>query len=68
MAAGDTATDGWLTLERLDCAFNCSVAPVVEVDGRCAGRVAGRDARRLLRGWPRPERPRGRAAGAAILP
>jgi NADH:ubiquinone oxidoreductase subunit F (NADH-binding)/NADH:ubiquinone oxidoreductase subunit E len=61
MAAGGTAADGWLTLERLDCAFNCSVAPVVEVDGRHAGRVEARDARRLLRG----PAPAGGPAGAA---
>jgi NADH-quinone oxidoreductase subunit F len=48
--AGGTAADRSLTLERLDCAFNCSVAPVVEVDGRYAGRVEARDTRRLLHG------------------
>jgi len=37
--AGGTTADGSLTLERLDCAFNYSVAPVVEVDHACRGRV-----------------------------
>ena len=37
-----------VTLEPLDCAFNCSVAPVVEVDGVCRGRVAREDLSRLL--------------------
>src|SRR5499427_9369573 len=37
-----------VTLEPFDCAFNCSVAPVVEVDGSCHGRVAREDVNRLL--------------------
>jgi NADH-quinone oxidoreductase subunit F len=55
IAAGGTAADRSLTLERLDCAFNCSVAPVVEVDDGYAGRVEARDIGRLLRG-PAPAR------------
>jgi len=39
-----------VTLEPFDCAFNCSVAPVVEVDGACHGRVAREDLSRLLSG------------------
>jgi NADH:ubiquinone oxidoreductase subunit E len=27
-----------VTLRPVDCTFNCSVAPVVEVDGACHGR------------------------------
>ena len=37
-----------VTLEPLDCAFNCSVAPVVEVDGACHGRVSLDEVHHLL--------------------
>ena len=37
-----------VTLEPFDCAFNCSVAPVVEVDGACHGRVSPDEVHRLL--------------------
>src|SRR5205814_7056388 len=37
--AGETTRDGALTLEALDCAFACAVAPVVETDHTCRGRV-----------------------------
>jgi NADH:ubiquinone oxidoreductase subunit F (NADH-binding)/NADH:ubiquinone oxidoreductase subunit E len=37
-----------VTLEPFDCAFNCSVAPVVEVDGEHHGRVSGIELERLL--------------------
>jgi NADH:ubiquinone oxidoreductase subunit F (NADH-binding)/NADH:ubiquinone oxidoreductase subunit E len=39
MRAGDTTGDGALTLEPLDCAFACAVAPVVEIDHVRRGRV-----------------------------
>jgi NADH-quinone oxidoreductase subunit F len=39
VSPGETSADGEVTLEALDCAFACSVAPVVEVDGRARGRV-----------------------------
>ena len=39
IAAGATTPDGAVTLERLDCAFDCAVAPVVEVEGEHRGRV-----------------------------
>src|SRR5262249_40101954 len=50
--AGETARDGAVTLEAMDCAFACSVAPVVEVDHTYRGRVTtvGLDA--LLDGEP----------------
>jgi NADH-quinone oxidoreductase subunit F len=50
IAADSTAADGSLTLEHLDCAFNCAMAPLVEVEGRYLGRVERRDAARVLRG------------------
>src|SRR3989442_15989128 len=37
--AGQTAADGGVTLEELDCGFACSVAPIVEVDHALRGRV-----------------------------
>jgi len=37
-----------VTLDPYDCAFNCSVAPVVEVDGACHGRVGVGDLERLM--------------------
>jgi NADH:ubiquinone oxidoreductase subunit F (NADH-binding)/NADH:ubiquinone oxidoreductase subunit E len=37
--AGETAADGSVTLEEFDCAFACSVAPVIEVDHARRGRV-----------------------------
>ncbi|MGH7399662.1 MAG: NAD(P)H-dependent oxidoreductase subunit E, partial [Candidatus Rokuibacteriota bacterium] len=39
IAAGATSADGAITLERLDCAFDCAMAPVVEIDGEHCGRV-----------------------------
>ena len=47
-AAGATAADGSVTLEAMDCAFACAVAPVVEVDHRLFGRVAPGDLDRIL--------------------
>jgi len=37
--AGETTADGRVTLEEIACCFVCAVAPAVEVDGRCAGRL-----------------------------
>ncbi len=51
--ADATTADGEWTLERLDCAFNCSMAPVTEVDGRHLGRLALDDVDRVL-GAPAP--------------
>jgi NADH-quinone oxidoreductase subunit F len=39
IAAGATTPDGAVTLERLDCAFDCAMAPVVEVEGEHHGRA-----------------------------
>jgi len=50
MRAGQTSADGVVTLEELDCAFDCAVAPVVEVDGVQVGRVQPADVPRLLYG------------------
>jgi len=43
-----------VTLEPFDCAFNCSVAPVVEVDGACHGRVSVHEVERALAAPPHP--------------
>jgi len=48
VAAGTTAADGSVTLEEMDCAFACAVAPVVEVDHGYRGRVAPGDLDRIL--------------------
>ncbi|MDE2059149.1 MAG: NAD(P)H-dependent oxidoreductase subunit E [candidate division NC10 bacterium] len=39
LRAGETSPDQSVTLEEADCLFRCSMAPVVEVDHRCYGRV-----------------------------
>ena len=44
----EAAAGSEVTLEPFDCAFNCSMAPVVEVDGLTHGRVAAPDLPRLL--------------------
>ncbi len=39
LRVGETAPDHSITLEEADCLFRCAMAPVVEVDHRCYGRV-----------------------------
>jgi NADH:ubiquinone oxidoreductase subunit F (NADH-binding)/NADH:ubiquinone oxidoreductase subunit E len=48
LKVGDTTADGAATLERLDCAFNCSMAPVVEIEEKQYGRVSERDLTAIL--------------------
>jgi NADH:ubiquinone oxidoreductase subunit F (NADH-binding)/NADH:ubiquinone oxidoreductase subunit E len=48
ITAGRTTADGAVTLEEMDCAFACSVAPVVEVDHAYRGRIAPGDIASLL--------------------
>ena len=48
ISADATTADGAVTLERLDCAFNCSVAPVVEAEGKQYGRVSEADLDTIL--------------------
>jgi len=48
VTADGTTADGEVTLERFDCGFNCSMAPVVELEGRHMGRVGAAEADRLL--------------------
>jgi NADH-quinone oxidoreductase subunit F len=48
IAVGATTVDGAVTLERLDCAFDCAMAPVVEVEGEHHGRVEAGGVDRLL--------------------
>jgi NADH-quinone oxidoreductase subunit F len=54
IAAGATTSDGAVTLERLDCAFDCAMAPVVEVDGKHRGRVEAAAVGALLDAPPHP--------------
>ncbi len=47
VAAGESGPDGGVTLEEVSCAYRCSLAPLVEIDGVWQGRadaaaVAGR--------------------------
>ncbi|MGH7331946.1 MAG: NAD(P)H-dependent oxidoreductase subunit E [Candidatus Rokuibacteriota bacterium] len=56
IARGSTTPDGRLTLEEADCLSLCSLAPVLEVDGVCHGRVASAAVERLPV-WFRPRRP-----------
>ncbi|MBI2884448.1 MAG: NAD(P)H-dependent oxidoreductase subunit E [Candidatus Methylomirabilis oxyfera] len=39
LRAGETSPDHSVTLETADCLFRCAMAPVVEVDHRCYGRL-----------------------------
>jgi formate dehydrogenase iron-sulfur subunit len=55
--AGATTSDGAVTLERLDCAFDCAVAPVLEVEGEHRGRVAPGAVDALLDAALQPEAP-----------
>jgi NADH:ubiquinone oxidoreductase subunit F (NADH-binding)/NADH:ubiquinone oxidoreductase subunit E len=50
--AGETTPDGSVTLETLDCAFACAVAPVVEIDHRYHGRVDASDIEALVASGP----------------
>ena len=54
ITAGTTTPDGAITLERLDCAFDCAMAPVVEVEGEHRGRVEMGAVDRLLGAPPHP--------------
>lgn len=47
---GETRADGGVTLEEAGCCFACSVAPVVEIDGVCRGRVDPASAAALVAG------------------
>lgn len=48
LRVGETSPDHSVTLEQADCLFRCSMAPVVEVDHRCYGRVDADHLDRLL--------------------
>jgi NADH-quinone oxidoreductase subunit F len=54
ISAGATSPDGAVTLERLDCAFDCAMAPVVEVEGEHRGRVEAGAVGALLAASPHP--------------
>jgi NADH:ubiquinone oxidoreductase subunit E len=57
IVAGATTPDGAITLERLDCAFDCAMAPVVEVEGEHHGRVEAGAVDRVLDAPPHPHAP-----------
>ena len=52
LKALEAAVGGDVTLEPFDCAFNCSVAPVVEADGKHHGRMGIGDVTRVLNAPP----------------
>jgi NADH-quinone oxidoreductase subunit F len=54
VSADGTTADGAVTLERLDCVFNCSMAPVIETEGKPYGRVSERDLETILSASPHP--------------
>ncbi len=49
LTPGETGADRPLTVEAADCFFECSVAPMVEVDGAYRGRVTPDDVSRIER-------------------
>jgi formate dehydrogenase iron-sulfur subunit len=68
IASGATTADGAVTLERLDCAFDCAMAPVVEVEGEHRGRVLPEAVDALLTGPPHPALSPSGGEGSADLP
>jgi NADH:ubiquinone oxidoreductase subunit F (NADH-binding)/NADH:ubiquinone oxidoreductase subunit E len=52
VGVGETSADGEVTLETVDCAFACAVAPVVQIDQRWHGRVDPGDVEGLLASVP----------------
>jgi len=56
-----------LTVESADCFFECSMAPMIEVDGEYRGRVTERDVPALDR-WFRGAAPRSHSASEPVLP
>ncbi len=56
VAPGEAGDDRELTLEAADCFFECSMAPLIEVDGAYRGRVRSDDVARLER-WFRSSAP-----------
>jgi NADH:ubiquinone oxidoreductase subunit E len=71
VAVGDTGADKALTLESADCFFECSMAPMIEVDGAYHGRVTPDDVAHLDR-WFRarahhPAAPRGLARQGVLM-
>jgi NADH-quinone oxidoreductase subunit F len=69
--AGETTRDGAVTLEAMDCAFACAVAPVIEADHACRGRVTDAALDALLAApapHAAPPPPTGRAGPPATPP
>jgi NADH-quinone oxidoreductase subunit F len=57
VAIGEMGADTALTLEEADCFFECSVAPLLEVDGVFHGRVTPEDVATLARWYQAPRAP-----------
>src|SRR5438876_10390509 len=67
IARGQTTSDDRLTLEEAACLSMCSLAPVLEVDGTCHGRVASAAVERLPLGFG-TRRPFAVNADASVFP
>ncbi len=48
VSAGETTTDGRVTLEETPCAYRCPLAPLVEVDGDWQGRAVASQIIRMV--------------------
>jgi NADH:ubiquinone oxidoreductase subunit E len=68
IVAGATTPDGAVTLERLDCAFDCAMAPVVEVESEHRGRVEADAVDALLAAPPHPALSPSGGEGSSDLP
>jgi hypothetical protein len=67
IAHGQTTTDGRVTLEEAPCLSLCSLAPIIEVDGVCHGRVTSAAIDRLPM-WFRTRPPRPVDVDASSFP
>lgn len=67
IARGKKTSDGRVTLEEADCLSVCSLAPVIEVDGVCHGRVTSAAVERLPM-WFRTRRPAEVSVDASDFP
>ncbi len=48
IAAGETTSDGWFTLKRVECLGACGIAPVIQVGGEYYGPVSPKDVAQLV--------------------
>jgi NADH-quinone oxidoreductase subunit F len=65
---GEMGADRELTLEAADCFFECSVGPLLEVDGTYRGRVSLEDVSRLDRWFAEPDAKDAESVSARAAP